>query len=560
MSKQAGPRTGGQLVVDALKTHGADMAFAVPGESYLAVLDALYDASNAIRLITCRHEAGAANMAEAYGKLTGRPGICMVTRGPGACHASIGLHNAFQDSTPLILLIGQVGRGHRDREAFQELDYRRFFGQMTKWSAEVDSAARIPEYLHRAFTVATSGRPGPVARALPEDMLRESATVADLPAYSPVRAHAGARDMAALRALLAGAERPIMLVGGGGWTPEACRQITAFAGANGLPVCCSFRRQDIVDNGHPSYVGHLNTDPDPKLLERLRAADLVLVVGARLGEITTQGYTLFERAQTGQTLIHVHADGSVLGRVYAPALAIEAGMPEFAEAAARLAPIDTPPWGGWAREAREDYVAFSAPAPYDGALDLGACMMALRARLPADAILAVDAGNFSGWPMRFLPCRTPRTQLGPQSGAMGYGVPAAVAASLVHPDRLVLGFVGDGGFLMSEQEIATAVRHGAAPLLFVFNNGLYGTIRAHQERHYPGRVVGTDLGNPDFAALARSFGAHGETVARTAEFMPAVERAMAARKLAVIDLRMDPEVISTRTTLAAIRERARARR
>jgi acetolactate synthase-1/2/3 large subunit len=560
MSQSASPRTGGQLVVDALKGHGADMAFAVPGESYLAVLDALYDASNAIRLITCRHEAGAANMAEAYGKLTGRPGICMVTRGPGACHASIGLHNAFQDSTPLILLIGQVGRGHRDREAFQEVDYRRFFSQMTKWAAEIDDAARIPEYLHRAFTVATSGRPGPVALALPEDMLRDTASVADAPAYRPVRAHPGAREMETLRALLAEAERPFLLVGGGGWTPEACRQITAFAGLNDLPVCCSFRRQDIVDNGHPNYVGHVNTDPDPKLLERLRAADLVLVVGARLGEITTQGYTLFERAAAGQKLIHVHADGSVLGRVYAPTLAIEAGMPEFAEAAAQLPPIDPAPWGAWAREAREDYVAFSAPAPYSGALDLGACMLTLRARLPADAVLAVDAGNFSGWPMRFLPCRTPRTQLGPQSGAMGYGVPAAVAASLVRPGRLVLGFVGDGGFLMSEQEIATAVQHGASPILFVFNNGLYGTIRAHQERSYPGRVVGTDLSNPDFAALARSFGAHGETVERTAEFVPAFERAVAARKLAVIDLRMDPEVISTRTTLSAIRARATARR
>ena len=559
MSPSASPRTGGQLVVDALKGHGADMAFAVPGESYLAVLDALYDAANAIKLVTCRHEAGAANMAEAYGKLTGKPGICLVTRGPGACHASIGLHNAMQDSTPLILLIGQIARGHRDREAFQEVDYRRFFSQMTKWSAEIDSAARIPEFLHRAFTVATSGRPGLVALALPEDMLRETATVADAPAYRPVRAHPGARDMAALRALLGAAERPILLVGGGGWTPDACHQITAFAGANDLPACCSFRRQDIFDNGHPNYVGHLNTDPDPKLLERLRAADLVLVVGARLGEITTQGYTLFERAAAGQKLIHVHADGNVLGRVYAPALAIEAGMPEFAEAAAQLPPVETPGWGSWAREAREDYVAFSAPAPYDGALDLGAAMLALRARLPADAILAVDAGNFSGWPMRFLPCRTPRTQLGPQSGAMGYGVPAAVAAALVHPERLVVGFVGDGGFLMADQEIATAVHHGAAPILFVFNNGLYGTIRAHQERHFPGRVVGTDLTNPDFAALARSFGAHGETVERTADFLPAFERAVAARKLAVIDLRMDPEVITTRTTLSAIRDKARAR-
>lgn len=559
MSPSPLPRTGGQLVVDALKGHGVDMAFAVPGESYLAVLDALYDASNAIKLITCRHEAGAANMAEAYGKLTGRPGICMVTRGPGACHASIGVHNAMQDSTPLILLIGQVARGHRDREAFQEIDYRRFFGQMTKWAAEIDSAARIPEYMHRAFTVATSGRPGPVALALPEDMLRETASVADAPAYRSLRAHPGRRDMETLRALLGQAARPIMLVGGGGWTPDSCRQIAAFAGANDLPTCCSFRRQDIVDNGHPNYVGHLNTDPDPRLLERLRAADLVLVVGARLGEISTQGYTLFERAAPDQKLVHVHADGAVLGRVYAPALAIETGMPEFAEAAAQLAPIDTPPWGAWAREAREDYVAFSAPASFSGALDLGACMLALRARLPADAIMTIDAGNFSGWPMRFLPYRTPRTQLGPQSGAMGYAVPAAVSASLVHPERLVLGFVGDGGFLMSEQEIATAVQHGASPIIIVFNNSLYGTIRAHQERSYPGRVVGTDLSNPDFAALARAFGGHGETVERTEEFMPAFERAVASRRLAVMDLRIDPEVITTRTTLSAIREKALAR-
>ncbi len=551
------PRTGGQLLADALVIHGADTVFCVPGESYLALLDALYDHGDRIKVVTCRHEGGAANMAEVYGKLTGRPGICMVTRGPGACHGSLGVHTARQNSSPMIFLVGQVARAHLGREAFQEIDYRRMFGQSAKWVEQVDDAARVPEMMHRAFTVATSGRPGPVVLALPEDMLREPAA-ADLPRYRPAALHPGREDMATLRARLAAAKRPMTMVGGGGWTARACRQIVAFAGANNLPTCCSFRRQDVFDNDHPNYAGDLGTGANPKLVARVREADLLIVVGARLGEITTQGYTLLEAA-AGLELIHVHPDEGVLGRVYPPVLAIQATMPEFAEAAAALPPVDRPGWGGWTNAAREDYLETLEPAPYDGALDLGAVMRHLRETIPEDTIVALDAGNASGWPMRFLSYRQPGTQLGPQSGAMGYGVPAAVAAAIVHPGRLVLGFAGDGAFLMNAQELATAMRYGAAPVFLVFNNDMYGTIRMHQERDYVDREVGTGLTNPDFAALARAYGAHGETVGRTEEFAPAFERARAAGTAAVIELRMDPEVITTRTTLSAIRETARAR-
>ena len=555
MSKP-GLRSGGKILVDQLLIHGADMAFCVPGESYLEVLDALYDAAPRLRLVNARHEAGAANMAEAYGKLTGRPGICLVTRGPGACHASVGVHTAFQDSTPMIMLVGQVGRDMMDREAFQEIDYRQMFRPVAKWVAQIDRADRIPEYMSRAFHVATSGRPGPVVLALPDDMLVERVVVADAAPYVPVQAKATEAQLAELMKLLEHAWRPLLLVGGPGWSDEACRQITAFAEANNIPACASFRRQDVLDNRSPVYAGDLGTSGPPALIKRVKEADLLIVVGARLGEMTTQGYTIMDAPEPRQKLVHVHADADELGRVYRPTLAIQSSSVAFAALAAKARPVDGTKWKAWTEAARADYLATLEPTPYNGALDVGRALAQLRDWLPRDAIITLDAGNHTGWPQRYLSYGRPGRELGPTSGAMGYSVPAAVAAKLVHPDRLVLSFVGDGGFMMSGQEMATAVQYGANVITFVLNNRMYGTIRMHQEREHPGRVVGTDLVNPDFAALARAMGCHGETVTRTDEFQPALERAIAAGKPAVIELQTDPELVTTRTTLTALREAA----
>jgi acetolactate synthase-1/2/3 large subunit len=549
--------SGGQLVVAALRAHGVRMAFSVAGESYLEVLDALFDAPD-IHLVTCRQEGGAAFMAEAYGKLTGEPGVLLVTRGPGACNAAIGVHTAFQDSTPMIVLVGQVARHQIDREAFQEVDFRKMYAPLAKWATQIDLAERIPELMNQAFQVATSGRPGPVVVALPEDMLRDRAAVAVVGPYRAVHAHPGAADLAAMRRLLAAAERPLMLVGGGGWSDAACADIARFARANDLPVCCSFRRQDIVDNRLPCFVGDLGTGAAPALVARFKAADLVLAVGARIGEITSQSYTLLGVPDPGKTLIHVHAAAEELGRVFRPDLAMQSGMAEFAAAVAALEPVAAPRWREWRREARGEYEAGLQPTKLADApaLDLGWVMTWLRERLPDDAIVTSDAGNFSGWPNRFLQYRRPGRQLGPTSGAMGYGVPAAVAAKLVHPDRIVVGFVGDGGFMMTGQELATSLAEGPGPIILLFNNAMYGTIRMHQERRFPGRVVGTALKNPDFLALARAYGAFGATVSRTEEFAPAFEEAVAAKRAAIIELRMDPEMISTRTTLSALRRQA----
>ena len=549
--------SGGQLVVAALKAHGVDMAFSVAGESYLEVLDALFDAPE-IRLVTCRQEGGAAFMAEAYGKLTGKPGVLLVTRGPGACNASIGVHTAFQDSTPMIVLVGQVARHQIDREAFQEVDFRKMYAPLAKWVTQIDMAERIPELMNQAFQVATSGRPGPVVVALPEDMLRETAAAAVVGPYRAVRAHPGAADLAELRRLLGAAERPIVLVGGSGWSDPACADITRFAQANDLPVCCSFRRQDIVDNRLPAFVGDLGTGAAPTLVDRFKSADLVLAIGARIGEITSQSYTLMGLPDPGKTLIHVHAAAEELGRVFRPALAIQSGMPEIAAALAALEPIGAPRWAGWRKEARAEYEKGLIPTALADApaLDLGRIMNWLRERLPDDAIVTSDAGNFSGWPNRFLQYRRPGRQLGPTSGAMGYGVPAAVAAKLVHPARVVVGFCGDGGFMMTGQEMATAFGEDVGPIILLFNNAMYGTIRMHQERRFPGRIVGTALKNPDFAALAAAYGVFGASVAHTEEFAPAFETALASKRGAIIELRMDPEMITTRTTLSALRRQA----
>ena len=548
-------RTGGQVLIDQLRIHGVSAAFCVPGESYLAALDALHDTPE-IRLITCRHEEGAGFMAEAWGKLTGRPGICFVTRGPGACNASIAVHTAFQDSTPMILFVGQAGRAMRGREAFQEVDVAHMFGWTAKWAAEVDDLARLPELVSRAFHTATAGRPGPVVLALPEDMLAEAGSVADVDPYRIVRPHPDPADLADMVARLDAAGQPLMMVGGGGWSAEAAADIVAFAGAFDLATCCAFRCQDIFDNTHPLYIGDLGYAVDPALAERVRNADLLLVVGPRLGEITTRGYTTVAPPRSRQQLIHVHAGIEELGRVYQPDLAINAGMAAFAKAARVLAPPARPSWRAWAEAARADYLAALEPVACPGALDMYVVIRTLEETLPDDAILTVDAGNFSGWPQRFYRFRRYRSQLGPTNGAMGYGVPAAVAAQVAAPERRAVCFVGDGGFLMTGQELATALQHDLAPLILVVNNGLYGTIRMHQEREYPGRITGTGLSNPDFAAMARAFGAHGATVASTDEFAPALEAALGSGKAAVLELKLDAEAISTRTTLSAVRDAA----
>jgi acetolactate synthase I/II/III large subunit len=498
-------------------------------------------------------------MAEAYGRLTGKPGVLLVTRGPGACNASIGIHTAFQDSTPMVVLVGQVARHQIDREAFQEVDFRRMFAPLAKWVAQIDMAERVPELINQGFQVATSGRPGPVVLALPEDMLRDRREAAIVEPYRGVRSHPGSDDLAELRRLLAAAEKPMMLVGGSGWSDKACHDITSFARANDLPVCCSFRRQDIVDNRLPCFVGDLGTGASPSLVARFKEADLLLAVGARIGEITSQSYSLLGIPDPGKVLIHVHAAAEELGRVFRPTLAMQSGMPEFSAAAAALAPVAPPPWSQWSGAVRAEYEAGLTPPSSGGLLDLGAIMGWLRERLPDNAIVTSDAGNFSGWPNRFLQYRRPGRQLGPTSGAMGYGVPAAVAAKLVHRDRLVVGFCGDGGFMMTGQELATAALEEIGPVILVFNNAMYGTIRMHQERRFPGRVVGTALRNPDFLALARAYGVFGASVTRTEEFAPAFEEAVSGSRAAIIELKMDPEMITTRTTLSEIRRQAEAR-
>ncbi|MDR3514905.1 MAG: thiamine pyrophosphate-binding protein [Azospirillaceae bacterium] len=549
--EQRRTRRGGQILVDALRGNGADLAFCVAGESYLDVLDGFVDVP-ALRLITCRHEGGAANMAEAYGKLTGRPGIALVTRGPGACNAAIGVHTAMQDSTPMLLLIGQVARDQAEREAFQEIDYRRMFAPLAKWVAQIDDARRIPELIGHAFDVAASGRPGPVVLALPEDMLGDSVAVADRRARGPVTSHPAPADIARLATMLAQAQRPLMIVGGG-WDDAGCADIRRFAEAFQLPVCCSFRRQDVMDNRSPCYAGDLGTGPNPKLAPRIAAADLLLVVGARLGEQTTQGYGLLAAPQPAQTLIHSHPAAEELGRVFRPDLAIQSGNAPMAAALAGLAPpAGRPVWADWTEAARADYRRWQEPEPGHFVLDLASVMESLRDSLPDDAILTYDAGNFSTWGQRYLRYGRPGRQLGPTSGAMGYSVPAAVAASLLHPDRTVVSMVGDGGFLMTGQELATAIHAGATPIVLVFDNGMFGTIRMHQERRFPGRTIATTLTNPDFAALARSYGAYAATVTRTADFAPAFEDARASGRAAVLHLQIDPEQITTRARLSEL--------
>jgi acetolactate synthase-1/2/3 large subunit len=557
-------RTGGQILVDALKIHGVDTAFGVPGESYLDVLDALHDSD--IRFIINRQEGGAAFMADAYGKMTGKPGICFVTRGPGATNASIGVHTAFQDSTPMILFIGQVGSDFTDREAFQEIDYRRMYGQMAKWVTQIDRADRVPEYIARAFQVATSGRPGPVVLALPEDMLTTRAVVADTRSYQPVQASPSAAQIDTLRSMLAGASKPLLLLGGGGWNPQACADLQRFAEANHLPVSCAFRFQDLLDNEHPNYIGDVGIGINPRLAARVREADVILAIGPRLGEMTTSGYALLSAPVPAQRLIHVHADAEELGSVYQAELMINSGMPQVAAMLAAMQPVDAGAWKSSVSAARAEFKTWQEqPAIFkDGKapLDLWQVVQQIDQLAPHDTIITNGAGNYATWAHRFHSYGSMRTQLAPTSGAMGYSVPAGVAAKIIDPARTVITFAGDGEYMMNGQELATAVQYQAGVIIIVFNNAMFGTIRMHQEREYPGRVSGTTLHNPDFAALAVAYGGSGEVVTSTGQFAPALERALVHTRSknlpAVIELRYDGNLITPGATLETIREQAAA--
>ncbi|MFD1911503.1 thiamine pyrophosphate-binding protein [Halodurantibacterium flavum] len=547
-------RHGGKILVDQLAIQGVRRVFSVPGESFLAALDGLHDSG--IENIVCRHEGGAAMMAEAHGKLTGQPGILFVTRGPGASNAASGIHVARQDSTPMIVFVGQIARDHRDREAFQEVDYRAVFGTFAKWATEVDQTERLPEYISRAFHVATSGRPGPVVLALPEDMLSALSDAPDIPARAARPPAVCEGQIDALLDRLSQAERPLVIAGGSVWSAGAAEDLAAFARAFDLPVAVSFRRQDRMDNRHPNYVGDLSVGMNPRLATRLKDADCLLILGSRFGDIATDGYTLVNPAAPGKTILHVHSDADELGRVWRPDVAVAAPAPEVIAHLARRTGPANPAWTRWTRAARADYEAWTKPVPTPGAVQLEEVMRWLSETLPEDAIVTNGAGNYAAFLHRYYRARAFPAQLAPTSGSMGYGFPAAVAAKLEHPSRTVVCMAGDGCFQMTLNELSTARQYDAAVITIVANNGRYGTIRMHQERHYPGRVSGTDLFNPDYAALARAYGGHGELVERTADFPAAFARAQAADVPAVIELRLDPDMLTPGKSLSQTRAEA----
>jgi acetolactate synthase-1/2/3 large subunit len=557
MRSNDGTRTGGQILIDQLAVHGVRHAFCVPGESYLAALDAFYDSK--IALTICRHESGAAMMAEAVGKTTGRPGICFVTRGPGATNASAGIHIARQDSSPLIMFVGQVGRDMRDREAFQELDYRAVFGSIAKWVTEIDDPARIPELVSHAFHTACNGRPGPVVIALPEDMLTDRVAVPDATAFEPVETWPGLTDMSRLQKLLWAAKRPVALLGGSRWSEAAFAAFARFAERFALPVATTFRRGYLFDALHPCYAGDMGIGPNPKLLARVKGADLVLLIGGRLGEMSTQSYTLFDIPEPQMKLVHVHPGPEELGRVYHPHLAIQAAPTAFCSALEGLQPPSEIAWQGEAATAHADCLAWTDKAtPQPGGVNLGEIMVWLRENLTPDTIITNGAGNFAGWIHRFYRFRKFATHVAPTSGSMGYGFPAAVAMKMLHPERTVVCIAGDGDFLMTGQEFATAVQYKLPVIVVLADNGLYGTIRMHQERDYPGRVVATELKNPDFVAYAMAFGGYGALVEKTADFPAAFAQAVATGKPSIIHLKIDPEAVSTTASITAIREKALA--
>ena len=566
-------KTAGHLIVECLIAQGVDIAFGVPGESYLDVLDGLHAHRDRIRFVTCRQEGGAAFMAEAYGKLTGRPGVCMVTRGPGAANAAIGVHTAFQDSTPMVLLVGDVGSDMRDREAFQEVDFSSFFGPGTRGMAKrverIDDARRIPEYIARAFATALNGRPGPVVLVLPEDMLVQPVDAAPLPRVLPVESDIGPQRLLDLREQLLKAERPFVIAGGSGWTPAAAQALQAFAEQWQLPVGNAFRFQDTFDNHHPLYAGDVGIGINPKLAARIQAADLVIAIGARLGEMTTSGYTLLQAPRPVQKLIHIHASAEELNRVYQADLALCATVPAAAQALARLDAPPSVPWTDWSAAAHADYRANLVPQALSGldlaqpgVVDLAAIVATLQRHLPQDTVITNGAGNFASWVHRYFRyhgiAKGYKTQLAPTSGAMGYGVPAGIAASIA-TGRPVFTIAGDGDFLMNGQELATAVQHGGKSTIVLLNNGMYGTIRMHQEREYPRHTSGSELTNPDFCALARAYGYAAEQVTRTEDFEAALLRALAATTGTLIEIPLSQDIISTRGTLAAITQAALAR-
>ena len=554
-------RSGGQVLIDQLVVHGVRHAFCVPGESYLEALDALYEVRDKIELIVARQDGGAGFMAAAYGKLTGKPGIGFVTRGPGATNASIAVHTAFQDSDPMILFVGQVASDQVEREAFQEVDYRRMFGSMCKWVAQIDRADRIPEYVQQAFQKAVSGRPGPVVLALPEDMLTQQVTVADALPYSVVQGAPRQQDMLALKNMIEAAQRPMVILGGAGWNEQGIANIRSFIESFDLPAGCAFRFQDLLDNRSKNYVGDVGIGLNPLLAQRVRDADLIVAIGARLGEMTTSGYTLLSSPTPTQNLVHVHNDPNELGRVYHGALYIASGMNEFAEMARALTPPTNPRYAPLTRVARAEYEAWQTSA-YKGMpggkdmVDTREVVLEMERSLPVNTIYTNGAGNYASWLHRFHKYSGFRTQLAPSCGSMGYGVPAAIAAKVADRKRTVVSYNGDGCYMMNGQELATAVHYGLNIIFIVVNNGMYGTIRMHQEREHPGRVHGTAFTNPDFPMLAKAYGAHGELVTETSQFAGALERSLAAGKPALIEIRIDPNAITPGTTLEALRENA----
>jgi acetolactate synthase I/II/III large subunit len=557
MRSNDGTRTGGEILVDQLAIHGVRQVTCVPGESYLAALDAFYGRD--IKLTVCRHESTAAMMAEAYGKATGRPGICFVTRGPGATNASAGIHIARQDSAPMIVLVGQVARTMRGRDAFQELDYRAVFGTMAKWATEIDDPAQIPEVIAHAFHVACQGRPGPVVIALPEDMLTDRAVVGDATTFEPVETWPGLTDMSRLQKLLWAAKRPIAIVGGSRWSAAASAALQRFAERFQLPVTTTFRRGGLFEALHPCYAGDLGIGPNPKLLARIKSADLVLTIGTRLSEMASQSYTLFGIPEPQTKLVHVHPDPDELGRVYQPALAINASPTAFCSALEGVQPPNDIPWHGAGDTAHADFMAWTEKAtPQPGGVNLGEIMVWLREHLPEDAIITQGAGNYSGWVHRFYRVRRFGGLVGATSGSMGYGLPAALAMQTLYPQRTVVCMSGDGDFLMTGQDFATAVQYDLPVIVLISDNGLYGTIRMHQEREYPGRVIATQLRNPDFVAYAQAFGGFGVRVDKSADFPAAFAAAQKSGKPAIVQLKVDPEALTPGMSLTAIREKALA--
>jgi acetolactate synthase I/II/III large subunit len=549
----------GHLLVECLVEQGVSHVFGVPGESYLAALDGFHALGDRIAFITCRQEGGAAFMAEAHGKLTGRPGVCFVTRGPGATNASIGVHTAFQDSTPMVLFVGDVASDTRDREAFQEVDFQSFFGPSTKGFAKrverIDDARRIPEYVARAFATAMNGRPGPVVLVLPEDMLMQAVEQRPLPRVEAVEAWSDPGSLRRLRELLLKSERPFVIAGGGGWTPQAAQALQRFAENWKLPVGNAFRFQDTFDNFHPQYAGDVGIGINPKLAARVKDSDLILAIGPRLGEMTTNGYTLLTAPKAKQTLVHIHASAEELNRVYQADLAICATMNAAARSLEVLTAPPTVPWEAWTAAAHADYEANRVPQALPGDIDMPAIVASLQKHLPADAVLTNGAGNFASWVHRFYRhhglAKGFKTQLAPTVGAMGYGVPAGIAAAIVS-GRVAFTIAGDGDFLMNGQELATAAQYGAKSIVVLLNNGMYGTIRMHQEREFPRHESGSALKNPDFAALARAYGYAGVRITRTAEFEPELLAALARAEGTLIEVMLDPEVITTRGTLSGI--------